>query len=180
MDSIFEAQADMRLAYRNGAPGIFCSGSVWCLAGIVAWSVSPIAGIITLVAGGTLIFPASLLLCRIMGCSGKHQSANPLAPLAIAGTIWMLMCIPIAGGAAFYDIRWFFPAMLLVIGSRYFTFTTLYGKSMYWLFGAVLIASGFLCAGLSLEVYLSALIGGIVELVFGVVMLRSAASERQA
>lgn len=49
-----------------------------------------------------------------------------MAPLALEGTIWLLLAIPVAIGAALYRVEWFFPAMLLVIAGRYLTFSTLY------------------------------------------------------
>ena len=167
MNSIPDAQSDMREAYFGGAPGIIASGTAWFAAALVALLVSPRAGILTLIFGGMLIFPASVLLCKAIGCTGKHRKENPLAPLAIAGTIWMVLSIPIAVGAALFRIEWFFPAMLLVIGSRYLTFPTLYAIRAYWYFGGVLIAAG---AGLGIlggSVFLGALTGALVEYAFG-------------
>ncbi|MEL7187564.1 MAG: hypothetical protein AAFN50_14210, partial [Pseudomonadota bacterium] len=138
MMSITDAQQDMRDAYYGGATGAVTSATAWLAAALVATFVSQYAGILTLIFGGMLIFPASVVLCKIIGRSGKHHKDNPLAPLAIEGTIWMLLCILVAIGAALYKIEWFFPAMLLVIAGRYLTFSTLYGLRLYWAFAATL------------------------------------------
>ncbi len=160
----------MREAYYGGAPGIVSSGTVWLLAALVTLLVSPRAGMLTLIVGGMLIFPVSVLCCKAIGCSGKHRKDNPLASLAIAGTIWMVLSIPISVGAGLFRIEWFFPAMLVVIGSRYLTFATLYGMSIYWVFGGVLITAG---AGLGLlggSVFFGALAGALVEYAFGIMI----------
>ncbi|KKO10906.1 DUF7010 family protein [Pseudohongiella sp.] len=170
MDSISAAQCNMRDAYYGGAPGIVSSGSAWLLAAIVAALVSERAGVITLVLAGMFIFPVSVVLCRLIGCTGKHSKDNPLAPLAMEGTIWMLLSIPIAIAAAMFRVEWFFPAMLLVIAGRYLTFSTLYGMRIFWIFGATLVASGLWLIYLQAPVFLGALTGALVEYIFGVVI----------
>lgn len=170
MDSILGAQKDMRESYFNGVPGVVASGSAWLIAGVVALLVAPLAGVFTLVFGGTLIFPVSVLLCKLLGCSGKHNKNNPLAPLAIEGTFWMLLSIPVAGGAAFYRLEWFFPAMMLVIAGRYLTFSTLYGLRTYWFFALALVVFAFLLLGANAPVFIGGLAGGLIEVVFAVVI----------
>ena len=83
MYSIQDAQKDMRLAYFDGFPGVLASGSVWLASGFMALMVSPKAGMLGLVLGGMLIFPLSVLLCKLFGRSGQHDEANPLAALAL-------------------------------------------------------------------------------------------------
>lgn len=171
MDSILEAQSDMRSAYANGVPGVLSSASAWFIAGTVAWFASPISGILTLVFGGTLIFPVSVALCKAIGRTGKHNKNNPLAPLAIEGKFWMLLSIPIAGGAAFYKLEWFFPAMILIIAGRYLTFSTIYGLRVYWVFGITLILSSFILVAVNAPVFVSAFTGGILEIIFAFIIL---------
>lgn len=171
MDSIEAAQKDMNSAYYYGVPGILVSGSVWLLASAVAFLHSANAGIATLVVAGTVIFPLSVLLCKAVGRSGKHAKGNPLAPLAIEGTVWMLFSIPIAIGAAFYRPEWFFPTMMFVIGGRYLTFNTLYGNRVFWFFGVVLFAAGWLLLALQAPVYAGGIAGGAIELVFALLIL---------
>jgi hypothetical protein len=167
MDSISVAQSNMREAYFGGAPGIVTSGSAWLLAALVAAFVSDRAGIVTLVLGGMFIFPVSVVLCKLIGCTGKHSKDNPLAPLAMEGTIWMLLSIPIAIAAALYKVEWLFPAMLLVIAGRYLTFSTIYGMRIFWVFGATLVASGLVLIYLQAPAFVGALSGAIIEYVFG-------------
>lgn len=170
MNSILDAQSDMREAYFGGAPGIFASGTAWLAAALVALLVSPRAGILTLIFGGMLIFPASVLLCKAIGCTGKHSKDNPLAALAIEGTIWMLLSIPVAAGVAFFRPGWFFPAMLFVIAGRYLTFSTLYGRRIYWIFGGVLAVAGAGLVLLRAPAFAGALTGALVEYAFGAIV----------
>lgn len=170
MNSITDAQNDMREAYLDGVPGIICSGAVWIIASVVALLVDSMSGILTLIFGGIIIFPASVLLCKLLGRSGKHHKENPLAPLALEGTAWMLLSIPIAVGAAFYRVEWFFPAMILVIAGRYLTFSTLYGMRVFWLFGIALIIAAFVVGALNASVFLGALTGGLVEWLFALLI----------
>lgn len=165
--SIAAAQQDMRDAYVGGASGAVSSATAWLVAGLVATFVGPTAGIVALIVGGTLIFPASVLLCKAIGRSGAHARGNPLAPLAIEGTIWMVLSIPVAVAAAFYKIEWFFPAMLLVIAGRYLTFTTLYGMKIYWVFGVSLAAAAVPLAVLEAPVSIGAFTGSLIEYAFG-------------
>ncbi|MHC4894212.1 MAG: DUF7010 family protein [Planctomycetota bacterium] len=96
MMSFGDAQRDMRFAYHHGATGVVASATAWLVAGILATIVSATTGMLALIVGGILIFPASVVLCKVMGRPAKHSKGNPLGPLAIEGTIWMLLSIVIA------------------------------------------------------------------------------------
>lgn len=161
-------QADMRSAYINGAPGVLTSGVVWLLATVVSATLSQAASIGTLLVGGTLIFPVSVLICRLFGATGKHRSGNPLGRLAIEGTLWLMAGIFIAWATTFTGNRLFFPVMLLVIGSRYLTFQTIYGLPHYWIAGAALCIAGFLCAIFNAPAHIAAGSGSLIEMVLGV------------
>lgn len=170
MDSIKQAQNDMNDAYFYGVSGVISSGSVWLASGLVALMVSMNTGIMTLVFGGMLIFPISLVLCKLFGRSGKHDSDNPLAPLALEGTFWMLLSIPIAIAVALYKPEWFYSAMLLVIAGRYLTFNTLYGNRVFWLFSIVMVIAAFALLALHAPSYLGGIVGGIIELLFALII----------
>jgi len=173
MNSFLEAQKDMRTAYYFGIPGVVSSASVWITAGIVATIVSTKTGIITLVIGGMFIFPISILLGKIIGISGKHNKDNPLSSLAMEGTVWMLVSIPIAIAVAFYKMEWFFPSMILIIGGRYLTFKTLYGLRAYWMLGIALVITAIILVVLSAPANIGAFAGGLVELLFACVIFAS-------
>ena len=53
-----EAQRDMRRAYVNGGVGIFASGLVWTLSGLVTMNISLIAALIELLCSALILVPA--------------------------------------------------------------------------------------------------------------------------
>lgn len=169
-----EAQRDMRLAYLSGAPGMFASAFAWLVAGVVAMQVSASSAVLTLFAGGMLIHPVGVLLCKALGSSGKHAKTNPLGALALDSTAWLILCLPITYAVSQFNVRWFFPAMLLVIGGRYFTFRTLYGLRIYWLCGAVLALAGYVLAASKSQPYVAAFAGAALEAIFAAAILLKA------
>ena len=166
--TIADAQRDMRNAYYDGAPGILCSGLVWLIAGMVALNLSDQHAVWTLLIGGMFIHPAAVLLNKVLGRSGKHHPANPLASLAMASTFWMIMCLVLAYGVSMLRIEWFFPAVLLIIGGRYMTFATLYGMRIYWAVGIALAASAYPLFAFGASPATGALAGGAIEVGFAV------------
>ncbi|SDD12430.1 hypothetical protein SAMN05428966_103269 [Massilia sp. PDC64] len=165
------ARQDMRTAYLGGAPGLFVSGTVWTIAGLVCLWKSPQDAVWALYAGGVLIHPISTLLTRLLGRSGRHAAGNPLGMLAFASTIWMILMLALAYGIALWRIELFFPAMLFVIGGRYLTFATVFGTKLFWVCGAVLALAGWQLASLHAAPATAAFAGGAIEIVFGIVVL---------
>lgn len=177
MMTFSEAQKDMRHAYYDGATGVIVSATVWLVAAAVAWQGTPGNAIAALLIGGMFIFPLSVALSKLVGRSGAHAKQNPLAPLATAVTLWMLLAIPIAYAASLHKIEWFFPAMLLTIGGRYLTFSTLYGLRIYYVCGAVLSIAGIGLVLFKLPFPFGAMAGAVIEYVFGVVVFLKARSD---
>ena len=90
--------------------------------------------------------------------------------LVMENTIWMIMCIPLAYGLSIQRTEWFFQAMLLIIGGRYLTFSTIYGSKLYWLLGVSLGCSAYFLFRYEVESFDSLLTGAIVEILWGGVM----------
>jgi hypothetical protein len=172
--TVAEAQFDMRNAYFGGAPGVFASGLVWLAAGLVAAYLSPERAIWTLLIGAVFIHPLAVLLNKMLGRSGKHHPANPLAGLAMASTFWMILCIPLAFAISTVRIDLFFPAMLLIIGGRYLTFATLYGGKLYWVCGATLALAAYPLVKLGATPAVGAFAGGAIEVAFAVAVFVTA------
>jgi hypothetical protein len=170
--TISAAQADMRRAYLCGAPGVLVSGIVWLIAGLVAVFVSEKHSVFALLIGGALIHPISSVLTKLLGQSDAHTPGNALIRLAGEGTFWLFAGIAIAYAIQTVHSAWFFPLMLLVIGSRYLTFQTLYGLRIYWVFGAALCAAGFALAVMRAPVSFVALAGGTIEIIFATLIFR--------
>jgi hypothetical protein len=167
--NIDEAQLDMCKGYACGSLGILTSGFIWLISCLVCYNYSSNKAIWTLLIGGALISPVSRALEKFARLKG-HSIENPLKNLAMESTIWMIMCIFIAYGLSMQNTAWFFQAMLLIIGGRYLTFTTLFGKKIYWVLGASLGVSAYLLFQFQIQSLGSLLTGAIIEIVFGLLM----------
>jgi len=168
-DLLDTVQADMRKGYADGAFGIITSGIMWLGSAVVSYSYTPNQAIWALLIGGALISPVSGIFEKIAGLKG-HSDGNPLKNLAMESTIWMLMCIPIAYGLSIQNVDWFFQAMLLIIGGRYLTFASLFGRKLYWILGATLGLSAFLLFRWQVQSFGTLLTGAFVEILFGILM----------
>lgn len=171
MENLKEAQADMRIGYMNGSIGIIVSGTMWLTSGLVALVDTSAHAIWALLIGGVFIFPVSSVIEKIIGQRGAHSKGNPLGALAMEGTIWMIMCLPLAYGLSLLHHEWFFQGMLIIIGGRYLTFATIYGLRLYWILGALLGGAGYVLFSFQQASYVSALTGGTIEIMFGIFML---------
>jgi hypothetical protein len=178
--TIADAQREMRLAHYGGAPGMLTSAAVWLTAGIVSLLVSPERAVWTLFIGGMLIHPISVLLTKAMGRSGKHSPGNPLGSLAMATTFWLVLSLPLAYCVSLLRIEWFFPAMLLVIGGRYLTFSTLFGARIYWACGGALAVAGYALARANARPELGAFTGAAIEAAFATAIFVTARRESAA
>ena len=171
VDTINQAQTDMCKSYANGSIGILVSGIVWLTSAVVAFELSAKYGTWTLLIGGMFIYPLSIVIGKIFRLSGAHQKGNALGSLAMEGTIFMLMCLPLAYGLSFEHTEWFFQGMLLIIGGRYLTFASIYGKKLYWVLGAALGLAAYALFSLKAQSFISALTGSLIEIIFGIYML---------
>ena len=168
--NIEEARTDMRHAYFGGAPGLAASAVVWLVAGSIGVFRGPQAGVLALIFGGMLIHPLAILGSKILGRPGAHARNNPLGPLALEGTVILLLGVILAFGLSRYRVELFFPAMLIVIGGRYLTFHTLYGRRVYWFCGTALASLGLLAGVREFPVAASTFGGAVIEAAFAAVV----------
>lgn len=171
--NINEAQQDMKLAYIGGGTGVLVSGLVWMIAALVAVFISPKASILTLFFGGMFIFPLSVVLDKLLGRSGKHNSDNPLSSLALESTVLLFVGLFLAFCISQIKLDWFYSVMLMIIGARYLVFQTLYGMKIYWVIGGLLILAGGACIVLNQPFVYAAFIGAAIELIFGFIIIKN-------
>lgn len=169
-----EQQKEMRHAYYDGAPGILVSGLVWIAATLVCFLIGMNQAVWTLLIGGAFIYPVSALATKAMGRPAKTNKSNALNQLAMASTIWLILCCAMAYGLFLFMPSLFFPAMMVTIGSRYLVFASIYGRSIYWVMGVCLIVAGVLVLFSGLPPVVAAGLGGLIELVFAVFVYSSA------
>jgi hypothetical protein len=173
MDSLVQSQLDMCKGYGNGSVGVLVSGLIWLGSAVIANLYTPKQAVLALLIGGMFIFPLSLLLGKIMGLPGAHTKGNTLGNLAMEGTVFMLMCLPLAFGLSLQHTEWFFQGMLLIIGGRYLTFVTIYGLRIYWILGAVLGLAAYGLFAAKADSFTSLLTGALIEISFGLYMFIS-------
>ena len=170
INTFSQAQADMCKGYANGSIGILVSGFIWLISATIAYQYSAKQAIWTLLIGGMFIHPVGVLLSKIIGLSGSHTKENPLGNLAMEGTIFMIICLPIAFGLSLQHAEWFFQGLLLIIGGRYLTFASIYGNRLYWVLGAALGVAAYLLFFFKVQSFGSLLTGSFIEISFGLLM----------
>ncbi|MCT2561066.1 hypothetical protein N0B48_04110 [Chryseobacterium sp. pc1-10] len=94
----------MKDSYGYGSIGVFVSGVIWLLSSLAVHFYTPQKTMLVLIVGGVFIFPLSTLIGKLTGIKGEHRKGNPLGKHAMEGTIWMIMCIPLAYGLSLHDI----------------------------------------------------------------------------
>lgn len=166
------SQRDMNKAYIGGATGVFASGLVWGLSGIIAVVISNMAGMAALFIGGMFIFPLSIGLSKLYKRSGKHDPNNALKHLAFENLAILFVGLFLAFTVAKTDFQFFFPIMLLAIGTRYLSFQTLYGLKSYWILGVLLMLSGVSILVLNLPFVAGAFIGSAIEIIFSFILFK--------
>jgi hypothetical protein len=150
---------------------MLASAATWVAAATTALVNLPSRAVWVLFVGGALIHPTSVVLCKVLGRSGKHSAGNPLGALALATTFWMIFCLPLVYAASVLRMEWFFPAMLLVIGGRYLTFQVLFGMRLYWAVGLTLAAAGYLLGKAQVAPSWAGFVGAGIEAIFAVIVL---------
>lgn len=168
--NIEEAQSDMRHAYFGGAIGVAASAVIWLLAGLTCVIRDLQAGVLVLFFGGMLIHPLAILGSKLLGRPGAHARSNPLRALALESTGILLLGVFLAFMLSRFRMELFFPAMLIVIGGRYLTFHTLYGRRVYWICGGALASLGVISAMLEAPAALSVFGGALIEVAFAVIV----------
>lgn len=163
-----EQQREMCLAHYDGAPGILVSGLVWVTSALVCFLLGVHQGVWTLLIGGALIYPLSLVVTKALGRSAQTSKTNALNQLGMASTFWLILCCAMAYGLFVFKPVLFFPAMMATIGCRYMVFASMYGKSIFWILGVSLVASANLALFTQLAPVMAAALGGLIEIFFAI------------
>ncbi len=142
--TIGDAQRDVRTVFLGGFAGQLVSSCIWFVsAGLATWH-STRAAIVMLLAGGFFIFPLTQLLLRLMGRPFALPKDHPMNALGMQIAFALPLNLPLVGAAALYRPNWFYPAIMIVLGSHYLPFVFLYGMRQFWFLAAFLISAGVL------------------------------------
>jgi hypothetical protein len=141
--TVTEAQREVRTIYRGGAVGQVVSGAIWLVSSALSTWAGIAPGIIGLVVGGMFIFPLTQLVLRLAGRPYSLSPANPMRQLAMQVAFIVPLTLPVAGGAALYNVNWFYPACMVLVGAHYLPFIFLYGMWQFGALAAAMLGGGF-------------------------------------
>jgi len=178
---IADAQREMRSVYIGGFWGQLVSSVIWLASAAVGTWVNPKASILTVVIGGFFIFPLTQLLLRLSGRRARVRKENTFHSLgmqvAFVLPFSMLLLVPVG----LYNLNWFFPALMVLVGAHYLPFATLYGMRIFLFLAGILIAAGVVIAQyFSTTFSLGAWVGGLVLFAFAWIGRSIATSEASA
>jgi hypothetical protein len=159
-------QQEMRHAHFDGGPGILVSGLIWFAAALVCYQLGINKAVWTLLIGGVLIHPISLLVTKALGRPASTSKTNALNQLAIASTLWLIVCCAMAYGLFLLKPALFFPAMMATIGSRYLIFASIYNRPLFWLLGLSLLVAANGALFLAFPPAVAAGLGAVIEILF--------------
>ncbi|PKO13746.1 MAG: hypothetical protein CVU39_17115 [Chloroflexi bacterium HGW-Chloroflexi-10] len=138
-----DAQKEMRMIYKGGFVGQLVSGILWLISAALGTFVSQRLGIASLIVGGMFIFPLTQLGLKLAGQPATLSSGNPLQSLAKQVAFIVPICIPVIAGAALYNVNWYYPAFMIIVGAHYLPFMFMYGIWQYVILAGLLILGGF-------------------------------------
>jgi hypothetical protein len=143
---IQDAQREVRSVYIGGFWGQLVSSIIWLLSAALGTWFTPRASIVAIVIGGFFIFPLTQMLLRLSGRRASVSRENLFNSLgrevAFVLPFSMLLLVPVGH----YNLNWFFPALMILLGAHYLPFATLYGMRMFLVLSGILIAMGVVIA----------------------------------
>ena len=136
------AQQEVRSIFLGGSVGQAVSGLIWLVSAALGTWVSARYGILVLAIGGIFIFPLTQLALRLSGHPSGLSRTNPFNQLAMQVAFIVPLNLPVIAAASLYNVNWFYPAFMVVVGTHYLPFVTLYGMWQYAVLAAALIGGG--------------------------------------
>jgi hypothetical protein len=140
--ALSNAQKEMRSAFLGGFAGQLVAGSIWVASAAISVFSKPEHGMLFLFLGCMAIFPLTQLVLRIMGRSAKVHSGNGLWALGSQIAFTVPLNFLLVGAVILYRQEWFYPAAMIVVGTHYLPFITLYGMKIYGALAALLVLGG--------------------------------------
>ena len=178
--NIVDAQREVRFRWSGGFYGQAVSGVIWLVSASFASWGSPRTAIAVLVIGGFFIFAITELLVRTVGSRLKLDSRNLLPQLGMQVAFVLPFSMPLLLPVSRYDLNWFYPALMILLGAHYLPFVFLYGMRMFAALAASLLGGGIIIAmHLSSSFSIGAWYTGSILLIFAAVGNVLVYNERQ-
>lgn len=136
------AQHEVQSTFLRGSIGQAISGMIWLLSAALGTWVNERYAILVLVFLGAFIFPLTQLTLRLIGRPAGLPKGHPMNQLATQVAFIAPLSLPVIGASTLYNINWFYPAFMLVLGTHYMPFVFLYGMWEFAVLSAVLIGGG--------------------------------------
>ncbi len=137
-----DAQKEMRSAFLGGFAGQLVAGLIWVASAAISVLSKPHHGMLFLFFGCMAIFPLTQMVLRVMGRSAKVHSDNGLWALGSQVAFTVPLNFLLVGAVILFRQEWFYPASMIVVGTHYLPFITLYGMKIYGSLSALLVLSG--------------------------------------
>ena len=178
--NIVDAQREVRFRYSGGFYSQAVSGLIWLVsASFASWS-SPRTAITVLVIGGFFIFAITELLVRTVGSRLKLNRRNLLPQLGMQVAFVLPLSMPLLLPVSQYNLNWFYPALMILLGAHYLPFVFLYGMRMFAALAASLLGGGIIIAMyLSSSFSIGAWYTGTILLIFAAAGKALVDNERQ-
>lgn len=141
---LIDDQKEMRVAFLGGFAGQLISGIIWLVASIISVIVSNEMGMIVLFFGCMGIFPLTQLSLKLMGRKAVVSKENKLWYLGSQVAFTVPINFILVGAIILFHPDWFFPAAMIIVGSHYLPFITLYGMKMFGILAATLVFLGLM------------------------------------
>lgn len=165
-----DAQKEMRSAFLGGFAGQLVSGLIWIASAAISVFSGSLHGVVFLFFGCMGIFPLTQLTLRLMGRSARVASENGLWALGSQVAFTVPLNFLLVGAVILYRPGWFYPAAMIVVGTHYLPFMTLYGMKIYGVLSALLVLGGLGLALYGPPVFsLGGWLTGVVMIVFAFV-----------
>ena len=178
--NIVDAQREVRFRCSGGFYGQAVSGLIWLgSASFASWG-SPRTAIAVLVIGGFFIFAFTELLVRTVGSRLRLRSGNSLPQLGMQAAFVLPLSMPLLLPVSRYELNWFYPALMILLGAHYLPFVFLYGMRMFAALAAALLGGGIIIAlYLSGSFSIGAWYTGAILLIFAAVGRSLVRNERR-
>lgn len=165
------AQAECRRSFVGGGPGVVVSGLLWLAAAVVLMRAQTAAAFATLFFGGMLIVPIATIIERQVFRRAPVSKENALAAIGFETVFAMIGCLIAAYLLLAHAPALVFAVAAIAIGTRYFTFSTLYGNRIFYGLGGLIAAIGAVGIWGPVEIPGGTVLAvAVTELAFGVIL----------